>query len=159
MSGSSGIVVFNWDRWSALYPELVAGSPFLNPIYATIGGVTQPMAQALFDKAGRLYVPNNASALVPDLGQRSDLLDLVVAHLAALRGLALVGRIESASEGSVSVATAALVPDGSAEWWQQTRYGFEYWQAMASTRTFQYVPGPGARRAVAMRRGGPWGRF
>jgi hypothetical protein len=52
------------------------------------------------------------------------------------------GRISSASEGSVSAAFDMNVPPGSAQWWAQTKYGSDYWLAMAPYRTMQYRPGP-----------------
>ena len=54
----------------------------------------------------------------------------------------LVGRITSATEGSVSVSTQFDVPPGSAQWFAQTLYGAEFWTATAAYRTMRYLPSP-----------------
>jgi hypothetical protein len=64
----------------------------------------------------------------------------------------IVGRINSASEGSVSVQADigdATAGSPSQPWYMQTRYGAAYWAATAQYRTARYVanpvfvPGPG----------------
>ncbi|ECG7363938.1 DUF4054 domain-containing protein, partial [Salmonella enterica subsp. enterica serovar Stanley] len=92
-----GTVTFDWQAFSALYPEFSA--------------VGQVAAAALFGKATALYLDNTDDSPVTDLNEREQLLFLLVAHQCALRGFGksgdgqpgLVGRITSASEGSVSV--------------------------------------------------------
>jgi hypothetical protein len=76
-------------------------------------------------------------------------MNLVVAHLAAMRfGVngqppsPLVGRISSASEGSVSVSADMAGASASAAWWNQTTYGATAWQATNKYRRATYVPGP-----------------
>jgi hypothetical protein len=64
---------------------------------------------------------------------------------AILNGVApspLVGRLNHASEGSVSVGTDLGGIPGTAQWWVQTKYGFAYYQATAEYRTMRYRPGP-----------------
>jgi hypothetical protein len=133
---TTGIVVFSYSQWQFRYPELAAFVP-------------AGMAAAYFAEAG-LYVDNSPCGIVTDLGRRALILNMLVAHLAALNAplngqpsSPLVGRISNASEGSVSVATALTVP-GSAEWFATTKYGLAAWQALAPYRTARYVPGPGA---------------
>ena len=91
-------------------------------------------------------------------GQRSMLLGMVTAHIAALNSplngqpsSTLVGRINNASEGSVSAQTENLYPPGTVQWWQQTKYGAAFWAASQQYRTMRYVPGP-------VRNFDPWGR-
>jgi hypothetical protein len=117
------------------YPELAASVP-------------QPLAQQYFAEA-TLYCDNTPCSIVTDLTMRTMLLNMVTAHIAALNaplnGQAsspLVGRINSATEGSVSVGTQLDMPPGSAQWFAQTKYGLAYWQATAQFRTMRYVPGP-----------------
>ena len=62
----------------------------------------------------------------------------------------LVGRISSASVGSVSVSTENAGATQSASWYQQTQYGSTYWAMTASFRTMRYVPGPSRNME-------PWG--
>jgi hypothetical protein len=52
----------------------------------------------------------------------------------------LVGRIDNASEGSVAVATQNDYPPGTPQWFQQTKYGSDYWAASAPFRTMRYRP-------------------
>ena len=146
MSGAaSGIATFDWQQWQFRYPELAPWVP-------------AGMAGAFFAEAG-LYLDNTACSPVSDVGQRSLILGMIVAHLALLNAAlngqpvsTLVGRIGGASEGSVSVTLAAMALPGSAEWWGQTRPGLSAWQALAPYRTARYIPGPGS-----FRRFGPGG--
>ncbi|NPT59098.1 DUF4054 domain-containing protein [Paraburkholderia elongata] len=143
---ASNIVVFSYADWSAAYPELAAY-------------VTQPQAQGYFNRA-QLMCDNTATSIVIDAsqgGQRETLLNMLVAHIAALNaplnGQAsspLVGRISNATQGSVSVQTQMDFPPGSAQWFNQTKYGAEYWQATAQYRSMQYAPG-------ATSQFNPWG--
>jgi signal transduction histidine kinase len=86
------------------------------------------------------------------------------ARLAASNGAAassLVGRINSATTGSVTVASENNYPPGSAQWWQTTKYGAMFWAATAGFRTFRYSACPtivpGARPFWPWRGGYPIG--
>lgn len=136
------IATFDFARWQGRYPEFAA--------------VTQEQAEAYFAEA-TLYHRNDGSGQVNDAGQQLALLNMLVAHVAALAraqggGSAeagLVGRINSATEGSVSVTLDALPAEGGvAAWLQQTPYGAAYWAATAPYRTMRYRPGP--RRFVSV---------
>jgi hypothetical protein len=137
MSGTTGSVVFDYAAWSARFPELAPR-------------VSQSLAQAYFDQDCPLYLDNTAASPVPDLGKRAALLNLIVAHIAALNapqanGQAaspIIGRITSASEGSVSVQAEMGPASGTSAWWMQTQYGASFWQATVSLRTFRYVAAP-----------------
>lgn len=105
-----GTVTFDWQAFSALYPEFSA--------------VGQVSAAAMFGKATTLYLDNTDDSSVTDLNEREQLLFLLVAHLCSLRGLGsgkdgqagLVGRITSASQGSVSVSVDNS-GSNDASWW------------------------------------------
>lgn len=135
MSGTiapPGIVVFNFATWSARYPEF--------------SNVSVPAAQAYFGEAG-IYLDNTPRSRISNITQRAVILNMITAHIAALSGAggddgpALVGRITSASQGSVSVSTEYKAPE-SAAWWTQTVYGTAAYQAMAPLRTMRYFPAP-----------------
>jgi hypothetical protein len=133
------VAVFNWVDWSALYPQLVAA------------GVTEPYAEALFNGPAGLFLDNTDASPIQDIPTRTTLLYMIVAHLAALGGPGAsgnVGRIASASEGSVSVSFDYAGASASNAYWLQTPYGAQYWQATAQYRTFRYVPGPPPRLGV-----------
>jgi hypothetical protein len=131
------IVAFDYVAWSARYPELSAS-------------VAQPLAQAYFNEA-QLYCDNTvASPIIDDTvgGVRSMLLNMVTAHIASLNapigGQAaspLVGRISSATEGSVTVAIENQYPPGTVQWWQSTKYGAAFWAATQQYRKMAYFPG------------------
>ena len=94
-----------------------------------------------------LFLNNSCCSIVQDAPTRALLLNLVVAHIAALLagengqpGQGVVGRINSASEGSVSVSTEMMAKSESAAYWQQTQYGAMFWQATLVYRTARYVP-------------------
>jgi hypothetical protein len=53
-----------------------------------------------------------------------------------------VGRVTSASEGSVSVSFDYGTPTpGSGAWFQQSQYGAAFWQATSSLRGMRYIRG------------------
>lgn len=90
------------------------------------------------------------------------MLNLVTAHVASLNSYrdaagnyvvattpgaqpppGIVGRINTASEGSVSVGSEYNSSGSPSEaYFIQTRYGAEFWQATAQFRTAQYVANP-----------------
>jgi len=127
------VVAFDFNAWVARYPEL---SP----------PVEEPAALLYFAEA-QLYLNNTPTAIVEDVATRAVLLNMLVAHIAAIAiarapgGGGIVGRVASASEGSVSVSADMQLP-GSAAWFAQTAYGAAYWQATAQYRTMRYRPGP-----------------
>lgn len=125
---------FDYAGWFARYPELS-------------GSVSQALAQLYFNEA-TLYLDNTVTSIVRDTGQRSAILNMLTAHIAALNAALngqasspLVGRINSASEGSVSVQVAMDAAPGTAAWFNQTKYGAAAWQAMGPFRTMHYRPG------------------
>ena len=129
------IAVFDYQTWAQRYPTVA--------LYTD-----EPLAQALFVEAG-LYCDNGDLSVIPcdatTYQPRLALLGMVVAHLADLQSPArggMVGRIGSATQGSVSVTADMGPASASAAWWQQTTYGAQYWQATAPYRQFTYVPGP-----------------
>lgn len=132
-----GIVTFDYAAWSGAYPEFN-------------GIVSAPQATSFFAQAC-LYCDNTACSPIIDAsvgGIRSTILYMLTAHIAQLRAgstlqaqSSLVGRINQAAQGSVSVATELDVP-GSASWFAQTEYGLSAWQAMAPFRTALYVAPP-----------------
>ncbi|MEX9215662.1 DUF4054 domain-containing protein [Providencia rettgeri] len=84
-----------------------------------------------------LLLENSDFSVVADLDKRKRLLYLLVAHLCYLSvgdnrgngGSGFVGRVSSASEGSVSVATSLGELPASATWYVQSSYGFLFWEA------------------------------
>lgn len=135
------VAVFNYGQFSALFPELVAG------------GVTDTVALSLFGVAG-LLLDNTDCSPVADVAVRLTMLNYVTAHLASLGGYPLaaegstpapsgvVGRVSSATEGSVSVSTDYGAVRESQAWWLQSQYGATFWQLTRSLRTMRYVPAP-----------------
>jgi hypothetical protein len=123
-------VEFNYDQWQKRYPEFRTVDPVL--------------AQAYFNEAC-LYFRNDGTGPVSDPNVQSMLLNMVTAHIAKLNATIngqapseLVGRINNASEGSVSVGVDNQPLPGSAAWYSQTRYGIAFWQATRQWRTAQY---------------------
>lgn len=135
-----GVVVFDYSAWALRYPELS-------------GSVNSALATLYFVEA-TLYLDNSDCSVVVDVTQRATLLNMITAHIAQLNapigGQAsspLVGRIETATEGSVSVGVkySDQVP-GSMAWFIQTKYGAAFWAASAAYRTMRYVPAPHRNR-------------
>lgn len=128
------IVTFNYAQWVALFPQ-----------FAYLG---EPQAQQYFDLA-TAFNRNDGGGPVCNAAQQTTFLNLVTAHLAQLLAPSaagqpasdIVGRIANATQGSVTVGTDNQYPPGTAQWWQQTKYGSMYWTASAPFRTARYIPG------------------
>ena len=100
----------------------------------------------------------------PPITDRLQILWLLTAHIAQLTvgcviaGVIvppgpLVGRVNSATQGSVSVqADVGNVPMGAA-WFYQTQFGMTAWGAMAPYRTARYRANPGRFAQIP---GGAW---
>lgn len=139
------VAVFDYAAWAARYPEFE-------------GRVDASRAASFFTEAG-LYLDNTDQSRVQDVGARLMLLNMVVAHLAALSGAleangqptGLVGHVTLATQGSVSVSTHTGLIPGSAVWWNQTPYGLSFWAATARFRSASY-------RAVAQPQFERWRR-
>ncbi|MGG6193053.1 DUF4054 domain-containing protein [Pantoea allii] len=127
------VVIFDIAKFRARYPEFAS--------------VSDELLQAYFTEA-TVYLNNTDSSPVTDVDQRAVFLNMLVAHLAAINSgvggqaaSGLVGRVTSASEGSVSVSVEAG-PSSAASWWyMQTPYGAQFWQATLPYRTIRYLPG------------------
>ncbi|WP_147196030.1 DUF4054 domain-containing protein [Pantoea sp. CCBC3-3-1] len=115
--------------------------------YPEFDTVNDSLLNAYFSEA-TIYLNNTDASPVTDVNQRAVLLNMLVAHLAALNSgvggqaaSGLVGRVTSASEGSVSVSVDAGPSSASSWWYMQTPYGAQYWQITAPYRTMRYLPG------------------
>jgi hypothetical protein len=124
------IVKFDPDAFIARYPQFDA--------------VSAATLQAYFDEAG-LYLNNTDASVVSDVQERGLLLNMLAAHIATLNATAatggLVGRVTSATEGSVTVTVDYGAVTNSQAWYAQTPYGANYWAATAKYRTMRYVRG------------------
>lgn len=131
------IVQFSYPAWIA------------NPLYAGFATtVSSDQAQGYFDIATTIH-RNDGGGPVNDAAQQLNLLNMVTGHLAALFAppapgqtpSTLVGRIASATQGSVSVQAAYSnnVTEQMA-WFVQTQYGAMYWVATSPYRTARYIP-------------------
>lgn len=115
--------------------------------YPAFANVSDALLQACFNEAG-LYLSNTDCSVVQDIGKRTVLLWMLTAHIAYLRGALSpdgstppVGRVSSATEGSVSASMEYAAP-GTAAWFLQSQYGAAFWQATVSLRSFRYRPRP-----------------
>ncbi|MBS9443022.1 DUF4054 domain-containing protein [Photorhabdus heterorhabditis] len=128
------VVVFDVVKFRIRYPEF--------------SSVSDVLLDAYFIEATP-YLNNTAQSPVSELELRAMLLNMLVAHIAELNRLSasgtaanpLVGRVSSASEGSVSVSADMGAVSERAAWFLQTKYGAMYWQATAQYRTMRYIPG------------------
>ena len=125
---TDNVVVFDVTEFRGLYPKITASDLQLQSFFYE--------AEILFN--------NTSKSCVQDLTKRKILLYMIVAHLATLQaqvdaGNMLVGRLSSASEGSVSISSDYGVLGSSEKWWVQTPYGAKFWQMTAMFRTSLYV--------------------
>jgi hypothetical protein len=111
-----------------------------NPLIRQGGGTNWMLQQALYyltAHLGYLSAPRDQDG--NPTGQQG-----------AMAAPQVVGRISSASQGSVSVQTDMQATGGtfSQAYYMQTKYGAAYWEMTKALRTFQYyatptiVPGP-----------------
>lgn len=133
------VVIWNPELFRQLYPEFAAAS--------------DAFLRGMFVKACSQYLDNTDTSVVENAEERELLLFDLVAHMAFLRGYGkagdrggLVGRISSASEGSVSVSVENPGNNDSSWWYMQSPYGADYWQATAPYRTMRYYPGASPSR-------------
>ena len=141
-----GVVIFDPAAFKERYPE-----------FATL---SDPLLSDYFAEA-EIYLDNTDVSRVKNVNTRRLLLWMLTAHIAALNAgvngegaSPLVGRISSASEGSVSVQTDMGAVPFTAAWFMQTKYGAAFWQATAPFRTMQYIPG--RSREITWRNRFPW---
>jgi hypothetical protein len=129
-------VVFDYAEWAAQYDALAA---FTNEAAANL---YFSIATTLCDNGDCSLVPYDPTATPPVLA-RQQALYLLVAHMAELGGPnrgGLTGRISSATQGSVTVATELKAQD-KAWWYTQTSYGGLYWQMTGIWRSGFYMSG------------------
>lgn len=141
-----GVVVFDPAAFKQRYPEFSTVSDALLSDY---------FAEAT------IYLDNTDCSRVQDVDVRRMLLWMLVAHIAAINAgvngegaSPLVGRINNATEGSVSVGTDMGAVPFTATWFLQTKYGAAFWQATAPFRTMRYVPG--RSHEITYRNRFPW---
>lgn len=120
-----GSVLFNAEEFIATYPELNAD---------------ENSARWAFDMA-TLILNNTPNSVVCCLCERKQLLYLLAAHILFLknRGIGNVGKVNSASEGSVSVGYGGLGKLGDS-YFGQSQYGVLFWQAVSPYLSGFYVP-------------------
>jgi hypothetical protein len=125
------VAVFTYALWAAIFQEL--------SLYTNSAQATQYWTEAT------LLLDNTISSPVQDIAQRTMLLNLLTAHICQLRqplngqpSSPLVGRISEATEGSVTVKAEMLAAPGSAQWYNQTKYGSQYWQMTLPFRSARY---------------------
>lgn len=129
-----GVVTLDIPKFRAMFPEF--------------SNITDALLPFLFDQATN-YLNNTVYSLVIDVNKRERFLYLLMAHLAYVRfgddkgngGTGMVGRMSSASEGSVSVSSDAGQIEFRYMWYTQSPYGMDYWQATKVYRMAQYYPG------------------
>ena len=123
---SDGVVSFNYNEFTTLYPE-----------FAT---VSQTVAENKFNLAC-LILTNTPASVVTNLDERKQLLYLLTAHVLFLqnRGNGSVGAISNAHEGSVSVGYASLGQLGQT-YFGQTQYGLLFWMMVKKYMSGFYVP-------------------
>lgn len=124
---TDGVVVFNVAEFRELYPAIKATDAQLEDYFA--------MAETFLD--------NTKCSVVKNLEARKRLLYLLVAHIATLTGRAeqgneVVGRVSSATEGSVSISLDYGTMGNNERWYLQTPWGAMYWQLTKRYRSAVY---------------------
>lgn len=126
------IVTFDPAAFKVAYPEFAA--------------ISDARCGVLFTLAAQGILDNTDNSPVMDLDYRTQLFWLLVAHLLTLFAINAdgserpVGRVGSATEGTVTVGFEYELPQGSAmsAWFNQTKYGALYWMMTAPFRSVKY---------------------
>lgn len=129
-------IVFDYAAWAVLFPQ------FSNLTSDQVTTLVLPLAEQ--------YCRNDGGGPVSSAAIQTTLLNLMVAHVAQLLFGSttqpvspLIGRLDSASEGSVSLhADFPSAASATEAWFLQTQYGAMFWAATAAYRTMRYMPGP-----------------
>ncbi len=115
--------------------------------YPGFASLTTPQVEEAFSLA-TIYLRNDGTGPVRTVSLQTSLLYMLTAHLAQLMygingeaASGAVGRVSSASEGSVSIGTDWPTNANNA-WFLQTPFGANFWQATAAYRMTRYIPGP-----------------
>jgi len=119
-------------------------------LFPQFASLTPTQLTTLILPIAELYCRNDGGGPVSSAATQTSLLNLIVAHVAALMFPALltpagqnppVGRIASASQGSVSISTDFPQEPNDA-WFNQTPWGAAFRRATAAYRTARYVRAP-----------------
>lgn len=133
-----GVVVdFTYTDWLGVYPQFTST-------------VTQSAFDLTIFPLTTNFCANDGSGQASTAAIQTNLLGLMASHIAQLLFgtpaqpvSPLVGRINSASEGSVSVGVDMPTTGNPTQaWLYQTQYGATYWALTAPYRTMHYRPGP-----------------
>lgn len=127
--------------------------------FGQFSGLSAPQAQGFFNRAGVIFGNETTNpAFCTGVPNMTTLMYLLTAHIAWLNAPrdvngnpsasgspppSTVGRVNSASEGSVSVGLDmgdANEGSPSQAWYMQTPWGAEYWAGTAMFRTMNYSP-------------------
>lgn len=136
------VVAFVYAAWILRYPQ------FTSPNGAQ--PVSSDLATLYFNEATVYHANNGGGLPVRGVATQSILLNQLTAHIATMNALMLngeppspiIGRINNASEGSVSVQTEYNTNMSDAQAWLcQTPPGAAYWAATKQYRSFRYFPG------------------
>lgn len=126
------IAVFDPAAFKVTYPQWAA--------------LPDAQLQGYFNIA-TLYLRNDGTSPVRTVATQTLLMNLLTAHITQLSAgvdgkgpQSIVGRINSASEGSVSIG-ADYPANATNAWFLQTPFGANFWQATAAYRMVNYVPG------------------
>lgn len=126
------IVQLDWAQWRLLFPEF--------------SNVTDPQLEGPVWTMAQQYCRNDGGGPVCDPLMQTELLNLMVAHIAQLLygsttspATGLAGPIASATEGSVSVSVGFVV-NTSNQWFLSTKYGALFWQLALPFRLARYHP-------------------
>lgn len=127
---------FDFAAWQAMFPQFAA--------------MPEAVAQGYFDVAFEMFgsTPCAQCFAQPSDGSQSTPLSYLTAHIATLMGTnaagqpntPLVGRVNTATQGSVSVGAEMPNQPHGAAWYQQTQAGAMFWVLTAKCRQAQYAP-------------------
>lgn len=136
MSTPNYLVTFNFDQFALEYPEFATVNP--------------TRAQSMFNIAQLSILDNTGGIPGITVQQLGELFNMLVAHMLTIFGRSApvganntpIGRMASATQGTVTVSFEYKIPEGSAlaPWFNTTQYGAMFWIATARFRSARYYP-------------------
>jgi hypothetical protein len=141
-------ITYDYNTWIGSFPEFA--------------GCSAAQGQAYFNRAATIFENSVCNPMYASQGASgfTTVFYMLVSHIAWLNAprdaqgnpaatgqpaSPIVGRVNSASEGSVSVGADmgdANAGSPSQAWYMQTKYGAEFWAATALTRVATYFANP-----------------
>ena len=142
-----GIVVFDFTEFTGIYPEFATAAQAACQNNFNLATLLLSNSCGVTQASGCCKSASGSPVFNPAV--RQSLLYMLTAHITFLntpcgannnQPPGIVGRINTATEGSVSVGAEMPGATINAAYFLQTKYGAQFWAMTASVRSMRYIP-------------------